>query len=743
MADKILHAKAIISAEDRTGSTFAAIAGKMKGVERASKSLEKADRAFAGMKNFNSAAGSIASASEKLGKIEAFRSLQAMFIASRGAFNSAAENVRRLGAEMSKTATPTAQLERQYKGAQAAVSAAAAAFADKTAAIKSARAELANYGISLRSLAAHEAALSRSVGARRPSGAYNGAGPLAPLPLPGAAPAPVGGVFGIIPGGGPGVGAAAAAYAAARVHGAIVDKHHDYQQAYLYQQAVLGLSSEQQSPLLNQALKIGQDTKFTNADIVRAQTDIGGKLPKDLQSTATIAAITENTKNYALAMKVSMEEASTAMVGWMKSRGYDLSSPAAAERSSRRAANQMVEFAKVSGAKHHDLVGDTKFGAAPGRVGGFSEEYSNALSAQLIRLGYEGAMAGTFVRAAALKLSAPTSKSQAAIAATGLNFDDYVKPGTDLSVGGLGNMMKQRFGRALSKDQEDKLKEVFDNPDTLSDKGAFIEAASNILNESFARKKGDGKVNAQDAERIAKTLNEFHTLSAAGVDAERLMTDLIKKGLTPAQAKYLFGSEHGGRLLSLNGDQLDKDKKNFQNVPDNRAESVANKMQEGAQGEYTKLLGSVESLTTAFGEATDGARAFTYKGLGAFFDGLTWLVKGKPTEGIKTDRNADGSIFTSTNPLNDPALMEQARRRQDFVRRDPEAARGEAFAKMTAEVKTPVPVDVTGKVSLDPASKVDVNVSVKVQGPAAITGQSATASGNARGSVGTGAAGDY
>jgi TP901 family phage tail tape measure protein len=509
----------------------------------------------------------------------------------------------------------------------------------------------------------------------------------------------------------PVAGAAAVGIGGKMLHDRVAIPHHDYQQAYLYQQAVLGLSKDQQQLLLDQAIKIGSDTKFTNADIIKAQTDIGGKLPKDLQDPKTIAAITEHTKNYALAMKVSMEEASVAMVGWMKSRGYDLSSPEAAERSARRTANQMVEFAKTTGAKHHDLVGDTKFGAAPGRVGGFSEEFANALSSQLIRLGYEGAMAGTFVRAAALKLSAPTQKGMAAIASMGLSFDNYVKPGASVGSDGLNKMMQQRFGRSLTAEQTGKLQEIFDDPEKMGDRGAFVEAASEVLNSTFARKDKKGKINAQDAMRISKTLGEFHLLSSQGVDSERLMRDIISGNMSPAVAKYLFGTEHGGRALSLNAKQLEKDEQNFRNTPNDRASGVAQKMQEGAQGEYTKMVGSMETFTVALGEATDGLRSFSYKGIAAFFDSLTWFLNGKPNNPVPLDRNERGELFSTRNPLTDPALMEQARRRSDFVRQYPEAARGEAFGRLVpTNAQTGAEIGQAVSQALTGAATITVNV---------------------------------
>ena len=725
---KIIEAKAIISAQDATGKAFAEVLKKIDSLGKASKAF-----ASAGSKDFGTFAKKIDELNTKAGAIDGFRAQQAAMIAARQQFRAAEQDVQRLGRAMRETAAPTREMTRSYESAQRAVRQASAAFTDKLAAVKAAKAEMAAYGVTLKNIGSQQANVNRF---RR--GVYDGSGPLTQIPP--AAP-PAGGGPTVIGGGMKTMGALALAYGASRAHGAVVDKHHDYQQAYLYQQVVLGLNADQQAPLLGQAVKIGQDTKFTNADIVKAQTDIGSKLPKELQSPSTIMGITEHTKNYALAMRVSMEEASVAMVGWMKSRGYDLSSPAAAEKSARRAANQMVEFAKTTGAKHHDLIGDTKFGAAPGRVGGFSEEYANALSAQLMRIGYEGAMAGTFVRAAAMKLSAPTMKGQAAIAAAGLNFDDYVKKGTPMGIGGLDEMLKVKFGRGLSKEQNSKLQQLFNDPEAMGDRGTFSTGVADILNSTFARKTKNGKINANDAKQVSKLVNDFYTLSTGGVDTERLMTDLIRRGMPPAMAKYLFGTEHGGRALSFDPKQLDQDLKNVRNVPENRAEGVANKMQEGSQGAWTRMIGSIETFTVAIGEATDGARNFTYTGIGALFDAMTWFVKGKPGTGVPTDKNPDGSQFFSKNPVNDPALMEQARRRADFVRRDPEAARGEAFQKLTAKVETPI--DVTGKVRAELEGKADVNVTVKVEGDGRVTQQGIRASGHVRGSVGTSKAGEY
>lgn len=65
----------------------------------------------------------------------------------------------------------------------------------------------------------------------------------------------------------------------------------------------------------------------------------------------------------------------------------------------------------------------------------------------------------------------------------------------------------------------------------------------------------------------------------------------------------------------------------------------------------------------------------------------------------------------------------------------PGAAEGSQFANVP--LPPPRPVDITGQVTLDPASKVDVNVKVTVEGEGRVTGMSAVSSGSAQGNVGT------
>lgn len=111
--------------------------------------------------------------------------------------------------------------------------------------------------------------------------------------------------------------------------------------------------------------------------------------------------------------------------------------------------------------------------------------------------------------------------------------------------------------------------------------------------------------------------------------------------------------------------------------------------------------------------------------------------------------NSDPHLAARARAFNaiPPEDWEASRRRQDYVRQNPEGARAEAFAKIGAagEIKAVVqqPIDVTGKVESELKGQADINVKIKVEGPGIVTGQGASASGHIKASVGTSTAGDY
>ena len=558
---------------------------------------------------------------DKAGAIEGFR------VDTRGlkeaglAYRRAEQDVRRLKAEMA--AAPSDAVAQRLAAAQMAAVRAGEAFRAQGQAARASRLALAEAGISVDRLRSSEQALAGSIreataalagqtkalAANQRAASDRAAGREA-RDMAFAVAAPIAG--GVVRG----------TYTKAR------DGWVEMDEATRRQRAILDFNEDQQKGLTVQAYKVGQDTRFTNPDVVRAQTRVGSGLPDHLKDPKVIAAITEQAKDYALAMGTTIDQGSEAILGRMLGLRMDMSTPEAAAGSAKHAANRLVQFAKSSGADHNDVMGYTKVGAAPGSVGGFSEEFSDAMAAQLRRIGYEGSMAGNFVRAGATRLAVPTSKGHAVLAASGKSHSDYVAPGRELSAQNLNAVLKGKFGKSLSGDQMARIHALMQDETIVGNREEFIPQASSIIQETLARKNKNGAVNAADAERIAKTVDQYLNAAAGAVDIERLMRDIISGGITPAMAKYLFGQEHGGRAQSLDAKTLDKDVRSFKNTPENRAQKVGQDAAAGAAGAYQRLIGSIETFYTRLGEVNDGPLTRFYNLTGNAIDGLAGLPNG-------------------------------------------------------------------------------------------------------------------
>lgn len=558
---------------------------------------------------------------DKAGTIDAFRVDHRGLKEASLAYARAQQDVRRLKAEMATA--PSDAVAQRLAAAQMAAVRAGEAFRAQGQAARASRLALAEAGISVDRLRSSEQALAGSI--REATAALAGqtkalaanqravtdrAASREARDMAFAVAAPIAG------------GVVKNTYQKAR------DGWVEMDEATRRQRAILGISEEQQGGLTAQALKIGQDTRFSNPDVVKGQTRIGSSLADHLKDPKVIAAITEQAKDYALAMGTTIDEGSSAILGRMLGLRMDMSTPEAAAGSAKHAANRLVQFAKSSGADHNDVMGYTKFGAAPGSVGGFSEEFADGLAAQLRRIGYEGSMAGNFVRASATKLAVPTSKGYAALAASGINHSDYVAQGGELSAQNLNAVLKGKFGKSLSDDQMARIHGLMQDEAVVGNREEFIPQVSSIIQETLARKTKKGAVNAQDAERIAKTVDQYLNASAGAVDIERLMRDVVAKGITPALGKYLFGQEHGGRAMALDLPTLDKDIASFKNTPENRAQKVGEDVNAGAYGAYQRLIGSIETFYMRLGQVNDGPLTKFYDLLGNGIDEVAKLPAG-------------------------------------------------------------------------------------------------------------------
>jgi len=608
-----MRARAIIDAVDKTGKTFDNIAGKMKAVDKAAAALGKAS----GMSKLGKQADAVAASLQKVSAIDAFRGSQSSFAAARTAFRDASANVARLGAEMAKAGKPTAALGREYAKAQREVRSASAAFeAQKSAVIANKRA-LEQAGVPLSKLAAQERQLAaatntataalhrRHAALLRSQGRREAAGTLAA-----------------------GAGLAAGG-AAMNVGKKSVVSVAEFDIATRKQREFTDISeAAQKNGLLPQAKKIGQDTQFSNLDIVKAQTKAMQGLPSNI--TGDLKAeigqgIIENVKNYALVMEADMEKAAEAIRSYLQSTGKDISTKEKALFEANKATNQLVKMAKLGGMSDEDVQQYIKYAAASGTAAGLTPESMMSIAAVARRAGLRGDEAGTFMRSTASKLVAPTKDGLAALNAAGINHNDFVKMPSKLDVNGLQGQFRNGMGLEFTPQTRANLEKVLADKGLIGDKGKFTTAVTEAVEGQMGKTK-KGTMKPADRVNVAKAAGKFHQMSAESVDAEGLLDAVMQSKMTLAQLNAFLTNKHGGKgaITAAQRDEYVASRKalgDSGNDPD-FAKKKADAIMAGVGGSFEQAKGAIDNFVLSVGEANKGLIKFGLDGfsnvLGSF-----------------------------------------------------------------------------------------------------------------------------
>lgn len=402
-----------------------------------------------------------------------------------------------------------------------------------------------------------------------------------------------------------GVAGSAIAYGAERLGAKVVQQYQTFDDLVRYQRAVLGIPEAEQQPLVKQAMKIGGETRFTNSDVIRAQNTLIGR---DIRNLPVLMQMVGKATDYANAMGSTLEEAAQALEGFLFSTGKDVSTPEKAVRQSQHAVDMMVQLAKRGGMSDEDIRGAYKFGGAPGALAGLSDETVAAMFALMRRSNIRGDEAGVALRAFSANLVSPTKKGMDALAALGINYFDYTKPGPRLNSDSLGSYMKNKFGSSLSTKMAHRAGAVFGNEDAMSDAGNFKVAMFKALAPLFHRDR-HGKMRVGDSQKLTKAIGDYYKLAISGVDAEGLLRAIIAADPTLASANALFGFRQGGKFkLGTKGlEEFDTKRNEFVETPEGLAHHIAEERLAGFSGAVYNLTGSFENLITTIGRVNDQA----------------------------------------------------------------------------------------------------------------------------------------
>jgi hypothetical protein len=582
-----------------------------------------------------------------LGKVKGYQTQKTALDQMSAAHAKARENVRQLASALMAADAPTKRMQAAYAAATASVDKLGSKLDWQKARVRGAADALGAMGVNVRNLAAGEAQLraaterataaivKQEAAAARSATRRQAAGTIA------GGAATLAGIKGVQTG-----------KDAFKSAGNI-----DY--ALRQQQFATGLSKAQQdSVLYPQAKRIGQDTKFTNEDIVRAQTEFANGLPAAIKQAGVIASVIDQAKNYALTVKdVDMQQAAMAVRGYLLSMGKDISSPEKAELEARGATNKMIRATKIGGLTHDDLMPFIARGASAGRIAGLSEETLLALAVGLKRSNISGDQAGTAVRTASSKLVAPTPKGIAGLTAAGIDYDSYTTMPGGLSVENFAKKFKQDFGKSLSSSARDALTEAFADPDIVGDRGAFAKAVTDAVSPLFTPK-ADGTMRASDARTVAKKAGDFHKFSVESVDAERLLTDIIKADPTLGVLNAFMTDKHGNKfaLLAKSLDQFEADKKDLKGISPSYGDDASKLIQGGLGGAIERMTGAVETFKTTLGKENEGWLTPVTNKVGDAIDMLTRGVEKSPlfaacAGALATGAAGIGGAFKLANDL--------------------------------------------------------------------------------------------
>ncbi|WP_336810839.1 phage tail tape measure protein [Bosea sp. MMO-172] len=389
------------------------------------------------------------------------------------------------------------------------------------------------------------------------------------------------------------------------------------------------LSKEDQAGLLKQATKIGQDTQFSNLDVVKAQTKAMQGLPSGITGRikAEVAeGILENVKNYALVMEADLETSAEAIRSYLQATGKDISTKEKALFEANKATNQLVKMAKLGGMSDEDVQSYIKYAVPTGTAAGLTPESMLALGALARRGGLRGDEAGVFMRATASKMANPTKDGLAALNAAGIDYNSFVRMPKSLSADGLQGQFRNSMGLNFTDATRKKLEGVLGNSGLIGDRGKFVTAVTEAISGQMEKTK-KGAMKPADRVNVAKAASKFHQMSAQSVDAEALLDAVMGSSMTLAQLNAFLTNKHGGKgaITQKQREEYVASRKELNKTGDDPdfAKRKADEIMAGLGGSLERLKGSVENFYLAIGQANEKLLTFSFDKIGNAIDGIS------------------------------------------------------------------------------------------------------------------------
>jgi TP901 family phage tail tape measure protein len=387
-------------------------------------------------------------------------------------------------------------------------------------------------------------------------------------------------------------------YGAKHVASSVAHTYREFDKERRYGKAVMGLTDDEQAPLIKQAIHGGATSKYNDIQWLEAQRELAARgLNAD-----QVRAITEASSKLGMAMGTTLPEAAKLLEGGMFGFGKDTSTFAAAIANAKRTADLQVKANKIGGMTPDDIRALYKFGATPFRMSGLSEEKLLAFGAVGKKANMGGDEMGTAARALSAAILKPTAGARVAMMASGLDYSKYQTQGAKaMNAEDFAKSVAQSYGVALGKDSKAALQKVFDDKAIVGDAAKFMPKIMQTLADHLG---GD---DAKSKKSIAGMARNYRDASMGGVNADKLFDDMIQAmRKSPALANAIFGSKQGARVNAALGDPaFEKKLDELLHHSDGYADKIADERMAGFDGAVSRFEGAIKNLETAAGRAVD------------------------------------------------------------------------------------------------------------------------------------------
>lgn len=363
-----------------------------------------------------------------------------------------------------------------------------------------------------------------------------------------------------------------------------------YEKGVRYQTAIQQFSKSDQKLLDDQRTEAAQRYGLMPTDTLHAQQAF---VTRNFNAQITKAATTQAIL-LSKALNVPVEESSKLVEGIVFSQGIHLKDPATATAEMRRSSDLAAKASKVGAMTPDDIKYLAMYGMSPGTAAGLSPEQIFATGMTFKRANIDGQQAGTFVRAAASHLIAPTTMGRDALsimlARQGKTLNDFTG-GASLSPEAIDAALRQNGrGRGLGEKGIASLRESMDDEEknVIGDRGAFNEAARKALEDS-GQTFDNGEVT-----KIVAHMQRLRDISQAKVKTGELYDNIIHNA-TQQELISIYGPKQGGRAASLQAETYDENKKAEEDSA-GFAAKIAKERMEGLAAAADRVSASFDAL---------------------------------------------------------------------------------------------------------------------------------------------------